>query len=56
MFRTGQTCDQTGLYRYQCCRRWTWLLLKGDRFPTCPGCGRAVQWTAERTSQAAPAQ
>lgn len=48
---TGQTCEQSGLYRSDCKDRTEIALSKGERFPPCSQCKRAVNWSLVRATQ-----
>jgi len=41
---TGKKCEQSGIYRPDC-REKQIALSKGETFPPCASCHRAVNWT-----------
>lgn len=44
MPKTGQTCQQSGIYSPDCGGKRI-ALSKGEIFPPCAHCSRAVNWT-----------
>jgi hypothetical protein len=54
-FHTGETCIESGVYRYVNCNGFSCSpgqyeipLSKGERFPPCKGCKTAVTWKLVR--------
>lgn len=48
---TGQTCKKSGIYKGDCnCSREI-SLSKGERFPPCSGCRKAVNWLLVRATR-----
>lgn len=45
MPRTGQKCTTSGIYRGDCSCAKRIALSKGETFPPCSGCYKAVNWT-----------
>jgi hypothetical protein len=45
---TGQTCQTSGDYRADCTDRTSIPLARGNTFPPCGKCHRAVTWTLYR--------
>ena len=48
--KTGDKCPRSGIYRPDCRGREI-ALSKGEVFPPCPHCYRAVTWTLIRATQ-----
>mgnify|MGYP005815680541 CR=1 FL=1 len=47
MAHTGETCQQSGVYRSSCCSN-TIPLSKGERFPPCGSCRKGTTWILVR--------
>ena len=43
--KTGETCQESGLYRSDCADRTSAPIAIRNTFPPCGKCGRAVTWT-----------
>ncbi len=41
---TGEVCRRPGTYRSLCCSQ-DLRVTAGERFPACPKCGEATDWT-----------
>jgi len=48
---TGQTCQQSGIYEADCKDKTQISLSKGETFPPCGGCKKAVGWRLIRATQ-----
>jgi len=48
---TGQTCQTSGIYRSDCSCHTQIALSRGERFPPCGGCLRAVNWRLIQATQ-----
>jgi len=56
MPQTGNTAETSGIYSGDCgCRREI-ALSQGEKFPPCPSCKEAVNWTLKEATQATQAQ
>ncbi len=51
MPQTGSTCQQSGIYRGGCTCSKEIALSKGETFPPCTGCRRAINWTLIRSTR-----
>lgn len=45
MSHTGDICEETGDYQSNCPHRTKYPIRKGELFPPCGPCGRAVIWS-----------
>ena len=48
---TGDVCPESGDWESNCQHRTRYPIRKGDAFPPCGQCGRAVIWTLVRPEQ-----
>lgn len=51
MPKTGQICQQSGIYRSDCKDKIQIALSVGERFPPCRNCTEAVNWTLVRATE-----
>ena len=46
---TGHKCEQSGIYRSNCCHERI-ALSKGETFPPCTKCRHAATWTLAQST------
>lgn len=51
MARTGDTCQRSGIYQGDDEHREQIALSRGETFPPCKHCRRAVNWTLVRATE-----
>jgi hypothetical protein len=51
MASTGHICQQSGIYRGDCHRSKEIALSKGETFPPCHNCHRAINWKLSRPTR-----
>lgn len=51
MARTGETCQHSGIYQGDDEHHEEIALSRGEKFPPCRNCQRAVNWTLIRATE-----
>lgn len=49
--RTGETCQESGIYKAGCNCNYEIALSKDETFPPCGSCNKAVIWTLVRKTK-----